>query len=50
MKKNIYIFLIFFMVFTLSLLTSCNKQQISVDTDIEPSSVEFTVIKKIKQL
>ena len=34
MKKNIYIFLIFFMVFTLSLLTSCNKQQISVDTDI----------------
>ena len=34
MKKNIYIFLIFFMVFALSLLTSCNKQQISVDTDI----------------
>lgn len=34
MKKNIYKFLIFFMVFALSLLTSCNKQQISVDTDI----------------
>ena len=34
MKKNIYIYLIFFMAFTLSLLTSCNKQQISVDTDL----------------
>lgn len=34
MKKNIYKLLIFFMVFALSLLTSCNKQQISVDTDI----------------
>ena len=30
--------------------TSIGTQTISVDTDIEPSSVEFTVIKKIKQL
>lgn len=30
--------------------TSIGTQTISVDTDIEPSNVEFTVIKKIKQL
>ena len=30
--------------------TSIGKQVISIGTDIKPSKVEFTVIKKIKQL
>lgn len=34
MKKNIYKLLMIILVFALCLLTSCNKQQISVDTDL----------------